>query len=808
MRDSIESTFWACTMTEAIFKNVIRYSAPIHWFWVLLIIGAAVYSLFRIYRSERGQDSVTGRMILFGIRSIIVVLVLLSALNWNIETKKFRKPKIVFLFDDSASLQHLDEVDNPKEILGRLQELKVDLPSRLNLFKLSMSEQTDRLDSILEQFEIAAYTFGKDLTPLVSSGSRGADQGIVDWAQTLKGEATDSNLNLAIKKIVSSGGETPVAIVAFSDGLASDGSELALAKKYALAESVPIFFVGLGQQKPARDISVEQVAVNKNVFVNDLVEFEIMLSANGLNGQKTRVTLSEAKSNKTIGEKEISIRSDRFRSPVRFRTRTSQSGQVEYSIEAEPVEQEFDKDNNKKKVTINVKNDQIRVLLVYDYPSREFHYLKQFLGRTSKSEDDSGSEFSINRIQLDTFLQQADVEYAATDRHALKLFPVSKEQLFQYDVIIFGDVKPNWAGKTAGGIGQSELEHLKEFVEDRGGGVVFIAGPNFTPSAYANSSIADLFPVDLKDIVTPLPNGQSIDTSELTTEFQLRQTEVGRRFLPMDISDSIDRPKSFTDFRGTYWFATSRGKKSAAQTLGEFDFSGRSYPAVLFQTVGSGSVLYHAFPETHRWRFRQDETYFGRYWSQMIQYLASSKLAINEAGIELETDRSQYYRGETVSLIATLFDRTKISNQRRIRLRLVTANGKEKSVEVIRRSFQSNVYDGRLENLSPGSYSVRFIDFPDVKIGFDVVDASRENIRQPVNEKHMNDLSEESGGKFLTVAELGELPNLLPETELIEIGSDPPWIFWHHWQFTVLFGTLILILLTFEWILRKMAGMI
>lgn len=795
-------------MTGPIFKNVIRYSTPIHWFWVLLIIGVAVYCLFKIYRSERGQSSVGRRMILFGIRSAIVVLVLLSALNWNIETKKFRKPTIVFLFDDSASLQHLDEVDNPKEILARLQELKTDLPSRLNLFKLSMSDQTDRLDSILEQFEIAAYTFGQDFTPLGSSASLGADRSIVDWAQALKGEEADSNLNVAIKKIVSSGGQPPIAIVAFSDGIASDGNELALAKKYALAESVPIFFVGLGQQKPARDISVEQVAVNKNVFVNDLVEFEIMLSANGLNGQKTRITLSETNSNKTISEKEVSIRSDRFRSPVRFRTRTSQSGQVEYSIEAKPVEQEFDKANNKKNVTINVKDDQIRVLLVYDYPSREFHYLKQFLGRASKAENDSGSEFSINRIQLDTFLQQADVEYAATDRHALKLFPVSKEQLFQYDVIIFGDVKPNWAGRVAGGIGQSELEHLKEFVEDRGGGLVFIAGPNFTPSAYANSSIADLFPVDLKNIVTPIPNEQSMDTADLTTEFQLRQTQVGRRFLPMDISDSVDRPKLYTDFRGSYWFATSRDKKAAAQTLGDFEFSGRRYPAVLFQTVGSGSVLYHAFPETHRWRFRQDETYFGRYWSQMIQYLASSKLAINEAGIELETDRSQYYRGETVSVIATLFDRTKVSNQSRIRLSLMTANGKEKPVEVIRRSFQSNVYDGRLENLSPGSYSIRLFDFPDVKIGFDVVDASRENIRQPVNEKYMREMSEESGGKFLTVAELGDLPSLLPETDLIEIGSDPPWIFWHHWQFTFLFGTLLLILLSFEWILRKMTGMI
>jgi len=795
-------------MTEPIFKNVIRYSAPIHWFWVVAICCIAIFLLFRIYRAERGQSSTSRRSLLFLIRSLVVLLVLLSSLNWNLEAKKFRKPTIVFLFDNSASLQHLDEVENPEAILARLKELKTDLPSRLNLLRLSVLEQTHRLDSILEQFEIVSYAFGKDLVPIGSSSNLPADGSISEWVSNLNGREADSKLNAAIKRIIASGGQPPVAIVAFTDGIASDGLELNLSKKYATAESVPVFFIGLGDQNPASDIFIERVGVNKNVFVNDLVEFEIMLSANGLKGQKTVVSLFDAKLGKKIVEKEVLIRSDRFRSPIRFRTRMNQSGRFEYLIAAKPVEQEFDKSNNEKTVSINVNDDQIRVLLVYDYPSREFNYLKQFLGRPSKGKNDPDAEFSINRIQLDTFLQQADIEYAATDQHAIKLFPVNKEQLFQYDVIIFGDVKPNWAGKVAGGIGQSELDHLKEFVEERGGGLVFIAGPNFTPTAYSNSSIADLFPIDMKSVITPISDGQSIETADLTTEFQLRQTAAGRRFLPMDISDGLEQPKSYLDFRGAYWFATSRNKKIAAQTLAEFETAGRQLPAILFHTVGSGSVLYHAFPETHRWRFRQDETYFGRYWSQMIQYLASSKLAINEAGIELETDRSQYYRGESVTIIATLFDRTKVPDLNRIRLGLMSANGKETPIEVMRRSFQSNVYDGTIEGLSPGSYRVKLVDYPNIKIEFEIIDGSRENVRQPINEKNMRRVAEESGGKFLKVSELGELPRALPATDLIEMGSDPPWFFWHQWQFILFFGAVVVVLLTTEWILRKMAGMI
>ena len=62
-------------------------------------------------------------------------------------------------------------------------------------------------------------------------------------------------------------------------------------------------------------------------------------------------------------------------------------------------------------------------------PNYEFRYLKHMLERDST-------------IQLKTVLQEADLEYAEQDQSALRVFPVRREELFAYDVVIFGDVNP------------------------------------------------------------------------------------------------------------------------------------------------------------------------------------------------------------------------------------------------------------------------------------------------------------------------------------------------------------------------------
>ena len=58
-------------------------------------------------------------------------------------------------------------------------------------------------------------------------------------------------------------------------------------------------------------------------------------------------------------------------------------------------------------------------------------------------------------------LQEADPEYAAEDKTALSHFPLNREELFQYDVLILGDLNPAL-------LGTSSMELMRSFVRDPG----------------------------------------------------------------------------------------------------------------------------------------------------------------------------------------------------------------------------------------------------------------------------------------------------------------------------------------------------
>src|SRR4029077_8691899 len=126
--------------------------------------------------------------------------------------------------------------------------------------------------------------------------------------------------------------------------------------------------------------------------------------------------------------------------------------------------------NNRQERHVIVRKEQIRVLMAQSYPSYEFRYLKHMLERDAT-------------IQLKTVLQEADLEYTEQDRSALRVFPLRREELFEYDVLLFGDVNPAFLSATV-------MSNIAAFVEEKGGGVVFIAGPRYTPLEYRDTPLA------------------------------------------------------------------------------------------------------------------------------------------------------------------------------------------------------------------------------------------------------------------------------------------------------------------------------
>src|SRR5262249_31200759 len=119
-------------------------------------------------------------------------------------------------------------------------------------------------------------------------------------------------------------------------------------------------------------------------------------------------------------------------------------------------------------------------------------------------------------VELKTVLQDADPEYANEDLFALAHFPVKREELFQYDAVILGDVNLAYLSGTI-------LDNVREFVRDKGGGLMLVAGPHFNPLSYAGTPLEVLLPIELGTARAPAPDGL------LTESFRPELTVEGRK---------------------------------------------------------------------------------------------------------------------------------------------------------------------------------------------------------------------------------------------------------------------------------------
>ena len=192
--------------------------------------------------------------------------------------------------------------------------------------------------------------------------------------------------------------------------------------------------------------------------------------------------------------------------------RPDKEGEYDFVIETDNLADEVRYDNNRLQRQVSVRKAQLRVLLVQAYPNYEFRYLKNLLERD-------------NTIQLHTVLQDADAEYAAAEKAALSVFPVRREDLFQYDVVIFGDVNPEL-------LSSSTLANLADFIVQKGGGLVMIAGPSFNPLQYRDTPLAPLVPVEIASAVAPDPQ------RPITDGFVIQPTDEGLASPNMQLGDS------------------------------------------------------------------------------------------------------------------------------------------------------------------------------------------------------------------------------------------------------------------------------
>jgi hypothetical protein len=397
-------------------------------------------------------------------------------------------------------------------------------------------------------------------------------------------------------------------------------------------------------------------------------------------------------------------------------------------------------------------------------------------------------------------------------------------------VVLFGDVDPKDRK-----IGERNLRHLADFVRERGGGFLMIAGPRFSPHAYKDSPLADILSVRV--------TGPVLAERDSAASFRPELTPIGRshpifRFSPEEASNKaiwnhlaqlhwwaegfriqraaevllVHPQRPDPDAPGSRTVSAPSGKEGTARGGAE---SEGGYPLFVQQFVGSGRSMFLGFDETWRWRFREDERRFNQFWIQTVRYLARSRLG----RVELRTDRqTPYRRGEPIKLTVRFPDdapppsaelkldviMTRTSLRGADGVGQLEAGIEKETLRLAKLEGSRATFETVLTRTPEGEYHFRLSNpvVPDPKPQADcrVLPPPGEMDLLRMNQPDMKRAAEETHGRFYTLADAERLLDDLPSGTRIAVSTpQPPRLLWNHYtMFALALGLLVT-----EWVLRK-----
>jgi hypothetical protein len=782
---------------EAI-SPTIRFEQPWpQWVTLLVVIGSIALIVW-LYRQE-GSGSLAFRLVLATLRVSLVLMAIFMLTEAVLSVERTGLPYFVVMVDDSASQQVADQYDNPKAKAAAEELAKAAGKPEATRWAVGEGllerDNGHLLAELQKQNKVRLY--------LTSTAARLIAQ--IDTPEHLKSAIENlkkaeptggqTRLGASVRQVLTElRGTPPSAILLLTDGRTTDGESLAKAAELAARKGVPLYPIGLGSPEPARDLELTELLVDDVVFVDDLVRFQAKLLARGFEGQDVTVHLRErppgsapdASSSKEI--ETVRLKAPRDGQPLRVELghRPKQTGEVVYTLEVEPKPRELQAENNRIERTVNVRKEKLRVLLVDSEPRYEYRYLKNYLEREET-------------IDLNVVLLSSDPEYSDQDRSALPTFPAAKDELFAYDVVLIGDADPSF-------LSVSQMQNLVEFVTEKGGGILFIAGANFNPLAYRRTPLEVLLPIELGDARNPnaLGNPTAAFRPELTAE---GRTSPIFRFG----DDEASSAQIWQNLPELFWYLEAPRKKPAALVLAEHPTQAGSdgkLPIFVYQFVGAGKSMFHAVDDTWRWRFRVGDRFFGRFWIQTIRFLARSKL-MGQRQAEVSTDRRRYQRNQPIQ-IRVRFPNPGIAPTAGEVVVQVEKKGQGPRKLTLKASPTArNIFEGALPQASEGEYEVRLMPPPVLEgaiplAAFRVDAPASETEHIEMNEPELIRAASLSGGKFYTPMTVGTLLKDLPKPQKVPLDTDPPVPLWNTWPVLGVF----LAVLTAEWLLRKRKQMV
>jgi uncharacterized membrane protein len=735
------------------------------WALAVLIVvaagGLALLIRWRLRRATPELQSWRGWLI-WGLQSALVAIVLL--LLWQpamtVSELSSRQNIIAVVVDDSRSMGIADSNGKTREAAA--------------LAALSDSV----LAGLQKRFQTRVYRLGRELTR-------------VDGTQEISPVEPATHIGDALKQLATETADLPVGgILLLSDGsqntAGTGGSGISLDAVQALRNRrLPVQTVGFGQEEHTHDVEIEDVSVAASATANARIVATISLTQQGYTGQKAKLAVRDRE--KSLAEREITLQADgRVQTePLFFPIGAAGAKSLTFSVEPLPGEENLA--NNAVTRPILVKDAKRRILYVEGEPRWEYKFIR-------RAEEDDPT------VQLVSMLRTSENKiYRQGIRDPSELadgFPARPEDLFSYAGIIIGSVDANYFTPL-----QQQL--LREYVDHRGGGILFLGGRySLSDGGWGASSLNDLLP-------TFLPTGnhnfhRNAATVELTPEG-----------LDSPITQILDDPeKNAQRWKKLTYLADyedAGAPKPGATVLADLKAGRRKLPLLITESYGHGRTAIMATGGTWRWQMSEalGDPSHDLFWQQLLRWL----IAESPGPVVASMPERLFMDEGLARLTAQVRDRQFLqAANAHVTAHILGPEGMNALVDLTPSEETPGLYQTEWTAEKSGTYVAEVIaesaGTQPQELGRDVVtfqreDGVAENFHTEQNRHLLEQLASETGGRYWKSSDLENLPRDISYSEAgISVRSTK-----EVWDMPIVF-VLLLGLPIGEWLLRRKWGVI
>ena len=784
---------------------------------VIVLIGWVVY---KVYQKENDSCPKGIKRLLFFLRLSVCLVLGVIFLEPSVTYTQSRslRPIIKILRDSSQSMNINDGYatdESAKSVSSVLKksidEVRSIKPSRVEIINTAINaNESEFLIKLRDKGRIKVLDFGEKPVEVDVADKKTTDQQVNDEDESgellsislpdliAKGVGTD--LSKAIDESIEE--SLTSSLIIFTDGQHNTSSDLENAVNSAQLRKIPLYFVGVGDPDRPRNITVSNVYADPQVWNNDPFQIQAVINSEGLDNDQVKIELVEIEKTETgednekiIAEKNVALSSENERIKIDFIHTPKTPGGKLFTVRAEVIEGESNIDDNSppSPTRVNVLDDNAKVLLVSGGPSWEYRALVRLLTREKM-------------VNLSCWLQSLDDGRLQQGNTPISSLPVTREKLFEYDVIIMLDPDP-------GEFNDEIIDLYKSFVSEHSGGFLYMPGPVNAGKFLSDSrtsSVIELLPVSLGDV----------GGMEVSGLLSLNNREWPLTIVAANADQPImrfyeDPQKTLAQWKklpGTYWSFPALEAKPATKVLIEHSdptLRKKEIPRPLLVTgqFGTGRTTYLGFDGTWRWRTKGlDAEFFKRFWVQTTRYLVEGRSLAGKRRGQIETERFQYQIGDKIRLTATLREKNfEWMNDEKVKGILTYPNGEKKEVLFDLLQNQKGIYETTVVAVNEGAYDVLIElegdnnEMVNVKSNFMVVFPFQEIKETWLDRDKLKAIAVSTGGGYYNPDEIATIPDALPDLSRKLSYDSPPMPIWDN---RIVFILLVLLLI-FEWAFRK-----